>query len=66
MAWEMPYLVEVTRIKAVINSVECPVRMATINTRISQKAMNGEMNIRVYRVTLLSSDKLTDNLELKL
>jgi hypothetical protein len=36
ISFVMPYLAEVTIRKAVMNSVECPVMIDTINTRISQ------------------------------
>ena len=52
VAWVIPYRAEVTRRKAVMNSVVCPVRIATISTLISQKAMNGEIKSREYLIVV--------------
>ncbi len=48
MTWSIPYLAEVTRRNAVMNSVVCPVRMAAISTFIAQKTRNGDIKKRAY------------------
>ena len=54
MAWVMPYLAEVTRMKAEMNSVVCPATIETVKTLITQKTMNGEIRMRAYFMALVS------------